>query len=64
MRDLEQDKHRIRAAIQAAGINEIVYISPNHYDGGYEVRVGTRDIFVEYPVLDAGEGNWVNALRD
>ncbi len=33
--------------------SDVIYVTPNHYDGGYEVRVGTVDFFVDYEAIDA-----------
>jgi hypothetical protein len=40
----------LRDTIKALGITEVVYVTENAYDGGYEIRVGTHDFFVEYEV--------------
>jgi hypothetical protein len=63
MRDRERDEQWIRDTVKTAGIDEIVYISPNHYDGGYEVRVGVADIFVDYGAIDATDDSWISKLR-
>lgn len=54
MRDNEKDQQWIRTAIGLA-TKESVYITPNHYDGGYEVRVGSLDFFVDYESIDAND---------
>ncbi|MBP9827637.1 hypothetical protein KBC55_00595 [Patescibacteria group bacterium] len=55
MRDLEYDKRFITEAVKRSGVKEAIYITPNLYDGGYEVRVGSEDFFFEYPVIDGGD---------
>lgn len=59
MRDREADEQFIREALKQAGVNELVYITPNHYDGGYEVKVDTREVFVDYEMIDKKETHWV-----
>lgn len=56
MRDRENDEQWIRAKIGEVGqMDNVIYISPNHYDGGYEVRVGTVDFFVDYESIDGND---------
>lgn len=62
MRNREQDEGWIRAVVKDAGVDEVVYISPNHYDGGYEVRVGTVDVFVDYGAIDGQDTVWTKRL--
>lgn len=62
MRNREQDEQWIRDTVSKAGIDEVVYIAPNHYDGGYEVRVGVLDVFVEYGAIDDADEAWVNKV--
>lgn len=54
MRDQAKDELWLRERVgkQTA---ETVYVTPNHYDGGYEVRVGTLDFFVDYESIDAND---------
>ena len=59
MRDREKDEQFMRKALQEAGIQELVYISPNTYDGGYELRVGVTDLFVDYATIDDADTTWV-----
>lgn len=54
MRDKEQDEQWLRNGI-AAHSKQIVYITPNHYDGGYEIRVDTLDFFIDYETIDAND---------
>lgn len=57
MRDREQDEQWIRDTVKGAGVDELVYITPNHYDGGYEVKVGTQEMFVDYGAIDANDAS-------
>lgn len=54
MRNRETDEQWIRTQAKARS-EDGVYITPNHYDGGYEVRVGTVDFFVDYESIDAND---------
>lgn len=54
MRNREDDERWIRAHIPPE-VEESVYVTPNHYDAGYEVRVGTVDFFVDYESIDADD---------
>ena len=54
MRDQVQDEQWIRAQTGERS-SEGVYVTANHYDGGYEVRVGTVDFFVDYESIDADD---------
>lgn len=63
MRNRETDEQWIRDTVKQAGVDELVYVTPNHYDGGYEVRVGVLEVFVEYGAIDAGDGVWIEKLR-
>ncbi|HRH32065.1 MAG TPA: hypothetical protein PLK06_01945 [bacterium] len=63
MREKDKDEAWIREVIRQAGFDDVVYISQNHYDGGYEVRVGTADVFVDYGAIDAQDLVWINLLR-
>lgn len=51
MRNREDDEAWIRA--QLGSRPDAIYITPNHYDGGYEVRIGSLDFFVDYETIDA-----------
>jgi|GEM_PF-1626080 len=62
MRNREQDEQWIRDTVKQAGVDEVVYIAPNHYDGGYEVRLGVMDVFVDYGAIDARETAWLNKM--
>jgi hypothetical protein len=62
-RDKVHDEAWLREALQQAGVHEIVYVTPNYYDGGYELRVGTQEMFVEYGVIDAQETAWIERLK-
>lgn len=63
MREKDKDEAWIREVIQRAGFDDVVYISQNYYDGGYEVRVGAMDVFVDYGAIDAQDLVWINSLR-
>lgn len=54
MREMEKDEAWIRdhARMRAA---DTVYVTANRYDGGYEVRVGNVDFFVDYESIDADD---------
>lgn len=54
MRDHLQDEWWIRDKV-ADRSSDGVYITANHYDGGYEVRVGSVDFFVDYESIDADD---------
>lgn len=54
MRDQAKDEQWIRERV-AEKLAETVYVMPNHYDGGYEVRAGTLDFFVDYESIDAND---------
>ena len=54
MRDREEDEEWIRARVRERA-DDIIYITPNHYDGGYEVRAGTIDFFVGYESIDGND---------
>ncbi len=62
-RDKSKDEAWLREVLQQSGIIDTVYITQNHYDGGYEIRVGVTDVFVEYEVIDAQELDWIDRLR-
>ncbi|HCC83570.1 TPA: hypothetical protein DEP96_01855 [Candidatus Uhrbacteria bacterium] len=58
MRHQPTDEAFIRqhiAKVSSQNTTEAVYITPNHYDGGYEVRVGSLDFFVDYESIDAAD---------
>ncbi len=52
MRDHERDEEYLRKILKSAGVKETVYITENTYDGGYEIRCGTLDFFVDYETID------------
>jgi hypothetical protein len=62
MRNREVDEQVIRDTVKAAGIDDLVYVTPNHYDGGYEVRVGTIDAFVDYGAIDTHDKGWLSKV--
>lgn len=62
-RDKSKDEAWLREVLQQSGIKDTVYIRQNHYDGGYEVRVGVTDVFVEYEAIDDQELSWIDRLR-
>jgi len=55
MRDHEKDEAFLREVLKDGGVTDTVYISENTYDGGYEVRCGTFDFFVDYEAIDDGD---------
>lgn len=58
MRDEQKDAQWIRERI-GSKIPEVVYVTHNHYDGGYEVRVGSIDFFVDYESIDANDASHI-----
>lgn len=52
MRDAALDEQFIREVLRKNGVIDVIYVTPNTYDGGYEVRAGTLDFFVEYGTID------------
>jgi hypothetical protein len=63
MRNQPIDEQFIRQHItKTTGQNttEAIYITPNHYDGGYEVRVGSLDFFVDYDSIDASDTSLID----
>lgn len=63
MRNREHDEAWIRDTVKQAGIDEVVYIIANQYDGGYEVRVGVADVFVDYETIDGRDGSWLEKMK-
>ena len=59
MRDKAADEQCIREAIKTSGSKAVVYVTSNHYDGGYEVRIDNRNVFVDYETVDAKNTDWV-----
>ena len=59
MRNREADEEFLRGAVKRSGVDDVVYISDNAYDGGYEVRVGTLDFFVDYETIDDNDAAYV-----
>jgi hypothetical protein len=55
----EAHERFLRDTIKALGIKEVVYMEDNAYDGGYEVRVGTHDFFVDYEILDEEDAEYI-----
>jgi len=55
----EEHEKFLRQAIKDFGIDEVVYVTENTYDGGYEVRVGTHDFFVDYEALEEKNGVYI-----
>jgi hypothetical protein len=62
MRNREQDETWIRDTVKQAGLEGVVYVVPNHYDGGYEVRIEAADVFVDYGTIDSHEQGWLERL--
>lgn len=63
MRNREADEQWLRAVLAQLRRDEVVYIVPNYYDGGYEVRVGTADCFVDYDAIDSQDTAWLKRLN-
>lgn len=63
MRNKEQDESWLREVLRQLQLDEPIYISANHYDGGYEVRVGSVDVFVDYESIDKQETFWLAKLK-
>ncbi|MCR4311669.1 MAG: hypothetical protein NUV56_00125 [Candidatus Uhrbacteria bacterium] len=55
MRDQQKDQEYLRNILKKSGISEVIYVTENTYDGGYEVRCGTLDFFVDYETIDDGD---------
>jgi hypothetical protein len=49
---VKEHEEFLRKAVKDMGITDLVYITENAYDGGYEVRVGTTDFFVDYEAAE------------
>ncbi len=49
----------LRKTIKDMGVKEVVYVTENAYDGGYEVRVGTTDFFVDYEALEEEDADYI-----
>jgi hypothetical protein len=49
----------LRQALQALGVEDAVYITENSYDGGYEIRVGSCDFFVDYETADEKDAEYI-----
>jgi hypothetical protein len=61
MRNREQDEVWIRDTVKQAGCEGVIYVTPNHYDGGYEVRIDNLDVFVDYLAIDAKDTAWLKS---
>lgn len=55
MRDFQKDETFLRQTLKDGGFVDTVYITENAYDGGYEVRLGSLDFFVDYETIDDGD---------
>lgn len=62
LRDKAKDEAWIRDVLKRNGVEDTVYVTANHYDGGYEIRVGTTDVFIEYEVIDSATTEWLKRL--
>lgn len=49
----------LRKALQVLRVQDTVYITENTYDGGYEVRVGSCDFFVDYETADEEDSEYI-----
>lgn len=52
MRNVIQDEDWLRKVGKMIELNEVMYVTPAYYDGGYELQVGTVTVFVEYELID------------
>jgi hypothetical protein len=55
MRNIAQDELWLRAVGKECAQDEVLYVTPAYYDGGYELRIGTVTVFVEYEVIDEND---------
>ena len=55
----ERHEAFLRSAVKDLGIDEVVYVTENAYDGGYEVRVGTHDFFIDYDALEEKDTEFI-----
>lgn len=58
MRNRTADEAWIRTKVGDRA--DAVYTTPNHYDGGYEVRIGGVDFFVDYESIDADDARVIH----
>ncbi len=49
----------LREAILELGVEDAVYIKENAYDGGYEIRVGSCDFFVDYETVEEEDKEYI-----
>ncbi len=63
MRDQTKDEQWIREHI-GDKVTETIYLMPNHYDAGYEVRIGSLDFFVDYDSIDANDDTIIKKYRE
>jgi len=56
-----KERHELflRKAILAFGVEDAVYITENTYDGGYEIRVGSCDFFVDYETVEEEDTEYI-----
>jgi hypothetical protein len=54
-RNQESDEQWIRDVCTKYAPGNTVYIRRGHYDGGYEIRVGSYTFFIEYEAIDDNE---------
>ncbi len=62
MRDEERDQTWIRDFCRAFAPQENVYVRHEHYDGGYETRMGSATFFVPYEVIDDNDRAWMEDI--
>ena len=63
MRNEAEDIAWIQAACkQEADIVEAIYLRHGHYDGGYEVRIGSYTFFAPYEVVDEEDRDWIRNM--
>lgn len=60
-RDQVADEDWIREALLNIDLGDALYIAPNHYDGGYELQVGGKTLFLEYYVIDSKDWSWLQS---
>lgn len=53
------DENWIRRALIGVDLGDALYITPNYYDGGYELQVGGKTLFLEYYIIDNDDRDWV-----
>ena len=49
----------LRRALQSLEVQDAVYVTENAYDGGYEIRVGSCDFFVDYETAEEEDAEYI-----